>query len=74
VNNVFVDNACRALNISVPEGPQPKVINNTIVRNRVGVRVDRRVPSADNIYRNNIVAENGVGLEVDFGVEANNPT
>jgi hypothetical protein len=50
------------------------VVNNTMVRNRVGVRVDRRIPSAKDIYRNNIIVDNGIGLEVDFGTEANNPT
>jgi hypothetical protein len=38
-----------------------------MVRNSVGVRVDGRVPSAGEIVRNNIVVDNGVGLEVDFG-------
>jgi hypothetical protein len=73
-NNVFHDNACRAINLTLPTSGHPLVINNTMVRNRVGVRVDRRVPSANEIYRNNILVANGIGLEVDFGTEANNPT
>lgn len=66
-NNVFHDNPCRAINLTLPEGNTPIVINNTMVRNSVGVRVDGRVPSAGEIVRNNIVVDNGVGLEVDFG-------
>lgn len=73
-NNVFHDNPCRAINLTLPSSGHPFVINNTMVRNRVGVRVDRRVPSAKDIYRNNIIVDNGIGLEVDFGSEANNPT
>ena len=67
VNNVFHDNPCRAINLTLPEGNTPLVINNTMVRNSVGVRIDGRVPSASEVVRNNIVASNGVGLEVDFG-------
>src|SRR5262249_25806393 len=35
VNNVFHDNPCRAINMTLPQGAQPHVINNTIVRNSV---------------------------------------
>lgn len=66
-NDVFHDNPCRAVNLTLPEGNTPLVINNTIVRNSVGVRIDGRVPSASEVVRNNIVVDNGVGLEVDFG-------
>jgi hypothetical protein len=66
-NNVFHDNPCRAINLTLPQGNTPLVINNTIVRNSVGMRVDGRVPSASQVGRNNIIVDNGVGLEVDFG-------
>ena len=66
-NNVFRDNPCRAINLTLPQETTPLVINNTMVRNSVGVRVDGRVPSAGEIGRNNIVVDNGIGLEVDFG-------
>jgi serine protease len=66
-NNVFHDNPCRAINLTLPQGNTPVVINNTIMRNSVGVRVDGRVPSASEVGRNNIIVGNGVGLEVDFG-------
>ena len=74
VNNIFEDNPCRAVNMTLPSGNNPQVINNTMVRNRVGVRVDRRVQSVAQRYRNNILAENEIGLEVDFGTDAFNPT
>lgn len=73
-NNLFVDNPCRGINLSLPEGNNPVVVNNTFVRNTVGIRVDRRVPSAGHEIRNNAITQNGIGLEVDFGSEANNPT
>jgi len=66
-NNVFHDNPCRAVNLTLPEGNTPLVINNTMVRNSVGIRVDGRVPSASEVGRNNIIVANGVGLEIDFG-------
>lgn len=66
-NNVFHDNPCRAINLTLPQGNTPLVINNTMVRNSVGVRVDGRIPSASEIGRNNIIVDNGIGLEVDFG-------
>ena len=66
-NDVFHDNPCRAINLTLPEGNTPLIINNTMVRNSVGVRVDGRVPSASEVGRNNIIVDNGVGLEVDFG-------
>jgi hypothetical protein len=74
VNNIFVDNPCRAINSTLPVSGQPTVINNTIVRNRVGIRVDRRIQTSQHIYRNNIIVDNGIGLEVDFGNESYNPT
>jgi hypothetical protein len=66
-NNVFHDNACRAVNLTLPQGSAPLVINNTMVRNSVGVRIDGRIPSDTEVVRNNIVADNDTGLEVDFG-------
>lgn len=68
VNNVIHDNACRAINMTLPVGNAPLVFNNTIVRNRVGIHVDNRVPVAAHTYRNNIIVGNQVGLEVAFPV------
>lgn len=72
-NNIFVDNPCRAINLTLPSGGVPLVVNNTIVRNLAGIRIDRRIPLSQQIYRNNIIVDNEIGLEVDFGTEDNNP-
>lgn len=73
-NNIFHDNSCRAINMTLPTGNAPKVINNTIVRNPVGIHVDRRVDTSEQIFQNNILTENTIGLEVVFGSEPYNPT
>jgi hypothetical protein len=74
VNNIFVDNPSRAINMTLPEGTRPEVINNTMVGNRSGIRVDRRIPTGLQVYRNNLLFGNTIGLEVDFGSESYNPT
>jgi hypothetical protein len=74
VNNIFLDNPCRAINMTLPQGSQPDVVNNTIVRNSVGVRVDARISTSEQVYENNILIANQVGLEVDFGSSGNYPT
>jgi hypothetical protein len=74
VNNIFQDNPCRAIQMTLPSGNLPQLINNTIVRNISGVRVDRRIPTNQQVYRNNLIVGNQVGLEVDFGEESFNPT
>ena len=66
-NNIFEDNQSRGVNLTLPVGNNPRVINNTFVRNTVAVRVDGRVESSGYIFRNNIIADNPVGLEIDFG-------
>jgi serine protease len=73
VNNVFEYNDCRAINVTLPEGLRVLVVNNTIVGNAGGVRVDARVPATTQVYRNNIVYSNDVGLDIDFGSDPNNP-
>jgi hypothetical protein len=70
MNNLFINNPCRAINVTLPEGPTPQIYNNTIVGNPVGIRVDARVPAVAQIYRNNILVGNTVGLVVDFSVAA----
>ncbi len=72
-NNIFHDNPCRAINATLPESGTPVIVNNTMVRNKVGIRIDRRVNTSNQVYRNNILAGNDVGLEVEFGTEASNP-
>ncbi len=73
-NNIFEDNPCRAINMTLPVGTMPVVINNTIVRNRAAIHVAGGVPTALQIYRNNIIVENEVGLEFFFGTESTAPT
>lgn len=72
-NNLFVDNPCRAINMTLPEGNAPLVVNNTLVGNQTGVRVDARIPTAQQVYRNNVVVGNEIGLEVQFGDGARTP-
>ena len=66
-NNVFDGNACRAINMTVPLEALPLVINNTIVNNDMGIRVDGRSETSQQVYRNNILFGNGVGFYVEFG-------
>lgn len=73
INNIFLRNPCRAINMTLPEGNQPEVANNTIVQNSVGVRVDARVPTSTQLYANNIIVANDVGLQVDFLGLGNEP-
>jgi serine protease len=75
INNLFIDNLCRAITMIIPMGPTPLVYNNTIVGNPVGILVDARVPAVAQIYRNNLLVGNTVGLAVEFSVAAAyNPT
>ncbi|HTS34944.1 MAG TPA: choice-of-anchor Q domain-containing protein [Candidatus Solibacter sp.] len=74
INNIFERNPCRAINMTLPTGNSPVVANNTIVQNSVGVRVDARVVTAEQLYANNILVGNQVGLEVDFLNTGNEPT
>ena len=69
-NNLFINNPCRAINLTLPQGPTPQIYNNTIVGNPVGILVDAQVPAVAQIYRNNILVGNTVGLEVDLSVAA----
>jgi uncharacterized repeat protein (TIGR01451 family) len=73
VNNVFANNACRGLNLALPQFNAPSVLNNTFVGNSVGIRVSRQVSQVTQIHRNNILVQNGVGLQLDFGTDADNP-
>jgi serine protease len=73
INNIFQRNPCRAINMTLPEGNQPEIANNTIVQNSVGVRVDARVPTSTQLYANNIILANDVGLQVEFLNPGNEP-
>jgi serine protease len=74
INNIFLRNPCRAINMTLPEGNDPEIANNTIVQNSVGVRVDARVSTSTQLYANNIIVANDVGLQVDFLIPGNEPT
>lgn len=73
-DNLFISNYCRAIDMTLPEGNSPVVINNTIVGNPVGIHVDARVNTAGQFYFNNILYGNSTGLEVVFGSAENYPT
>jgi len=73
-NNIFVSNSCRAISFTLPAGSYPVVINNTLVGNQVGVRVNAGGVSAwPHQFFNNVLAGNGVGLDVD-GAPGNYPS
>lgn len=67
INNIFVSNDSRAINIAVPSSAAPQVINNTIVGNSTGIRIDVRAGASRHVYRNNIILDNTVGVEVALG-------
>jgi serine protease len=74
VNNLFEGNVSRAINLTLPTGNNPRVVNNTFVNNSVAIRVDRRINTSSFELRNNIIVNNGIGFEVDFGSDGQNPT
>jgi hypothetical protein len=55
-DNVFENNPCLAINIVIPAGYNPTVINNTIVNNTEGISANAGV------FYNNILFNNGVGV------------
>lgn len=69
VNNIFENNPCPAINISSATG---QVINNTIVSNRVGIKIFYLNSLSQEIFRNNIIIGNTIGLGIDQPSE--NPT
>jgi uncharacterized repeat protein (TIGR01451 family) len=73
VNNVFANNACRGVNLTLPQFNAPRVLNNTFFGNSVGIRVSRQVPQGTQVHRNNILVQNGVGLQLEFSTDANDP-
>jgi uncharacterized repeat protein (TIGR01451 family) len=74
VNNIFENNQCRAINLTLPEGNAPQVVNNTLVGNRAGIRIGvLAVSHASQIYRNNIIVANEIGLDIELSAPANSP-
>ncbi|HEY6514462.1 MAG TPA: choice-of-anchor Q domain-containing protein [Burkholderiaceae bacterium] len=64
-NNIFVQNRCRAINMILPVEAAPIVVNNTIVANTGGIRVDRNLGTALHWYGNNLIVGNTVGVDVE---------
>jgi len=67
VDNVFRDNPCAALNLALPAGQAPRVVNNTIVHNSIGYRTIAQGGLAGGTVRNNVIVGNLVGLQADYG-------
>lgn len=66
-SNLFVDNPCRAINITAPSSARAVVLGNTFVGNATGVYIDARTgTNTGQIVRHNLIAGNGIGLEVAF--------
>ncbi len=65
-NNVFVSNACAAINLDMPEQNRRVVVNNTLVGNTAGIRLATYSHDAGDDLANNLLADNGTQLEVTF--------
>src|ERR1017187_4915247 len=65
-DNVFVNNPCVAINILLPAGNTPIVINNTFVNNNEAISAN------SGIFCNNILVNNGVGVGSAGAVWQNN--
>jgi hypothetical protein len=52
--------------MTIPTGAAPVAFNNTIVRNRTGIYIDHRISNASQSFRNNLIAQNDIGIEVAF--------
>ena len=62
-NNIIRDNLCDAIDLAIPPGSSPKVLNNTIVGNRIGLDISAS-RADDGIVRNNILYGNDTGVLV----------
>lgn len=83
INNIFHDNGIPAIHARVdnPDSssqppPMPTIVNNTMVRNAKGVVLDVNRYQVDFVFRNNLITECPIGLEVTgnfgFGVWEHN--
>jgi Right handed beta helix region len=66
LDNIFRDNPCKAINLTIAAGSAPVVAFNTMVRNSVGVRLNGMWGNANQLFANNILVGNGLGLLVDY--------
>ncbi|HEV2360182.1 MAG TPA: choice-of-anchor Q domain-containing protein, partial [Acidimicrobiales bacterium] len=64
-NDVFDDNNCRAVSLALSRGSDPVVVNDTIVRNAGGLFIDDYAATAGQVFRNDIVVDNTVGVQSD---------
>ncbi|HET9474550.1 MAG TPA: right-handed parallel beta-helix repeat-containing protein [Steroidobacteraceae bacterium] len=74
INNVFRNNQCRGVDLTMVETTLAEVSNNTFVSNRTGIYVDARTGTATHLIRNNIVVGNDVGIDVAFLTGIGTPT
>ena len=73
LNNIFVQNPCRAITLVLPDGHFPVIANNTFAYNNVGVWFDGRF-STTHFYANNIVIGNGIGVQAESLILGREPT
>jgi serine protease len=71
-NNVFKRNPCRAITMILPSGAAPKVENNTIVGNPVGIDISP-IDITVMLFENNVIVRNGVGVTGNFGGPKTSP-
>lgn len=69
-DNIFLNNPCRAINILLPAGNTPVVINNTFVSNSVAIAVN--VLGNTGIFCNNILVDNDIGVGASAGITWDN--
>jgi PKD repeat protein len=66
IDNLFLNNPCRAIYLTAASGASPWIANNTIVGNRSGIGLGYAVDSASALYpyNNNIIVGNNIGFEL----------
>ncbi len=66
IDNVFANNPCTAINLLLPAGNTPVVINNTLVNNKEGISANA------GIFCNNILFDNALGVGSAGAIWQNN--
>ncbi|MGA3114732.1 MAG: IPT/TIG domain-containing protein [Syntrophobacteraceae bacterium] len=67
MDNLFLNNPCRAISFVTISGTSPQIANNTIVGNRSGIGLAYTTDSVLRLYKNNIIVGNNIGFEVQPG-------
>ncbi|MBI5057329.1 MAG: hypothetical protein HZB61_12015 [Nitrospirae bacterium] len=62
INNLFHENACPAIKMSLFTDEKTEVINNTFVSNSAGI-LESSYAATYHVYRNNIIVGNNIGFE-----------